>query len=729
MAIGVVICAVWIATSTVSTLVGTQIQGVADAGGTAQAKFDFATQWSLPKLESLRVIIPGLFGYRIREYTTPPPPALEFLMPFPGDRSGLPENMIDPAPAYWGKVGEDPHIARMESGDPDVRAETAASLQLPKEVIDAMRGNNKEERQSIIDQIKPQMQMRFSGNGEYAGVLTALFAIFAVVNCCRGQASPFSRKERLLAWFWGCAALFALVAAWGRFAPLYSLLFHFPAIDKIRNPIKFMHPFTVAWIILAGFGMEAFSRLYLQPAVKTTSAAKILEGKTGWQKLSGFDKKYLTVMLVALGGIIIGYLLYAGFRPDLAQYLTHQGFDPDAAGRIAAFSVSDVAWFVIITVISSALVISALFGAWGSMGVGLGWGALCVIMVFDMLRADVPWVRYFDVSKSYSMNEITKFLMDKPYEHRVTGRLSPNGGYDLPANQDFAAAIHWWLENDFPAHDIQSLEIDQAPRSPVMDNNYLAYLAAHSSVPGAQVVAAARMWKLTNTRYIFAAANVLPALNQVVEPGRDAFHIVKQFNFENKPGVTVRRDAGDIQPVMSSSGANALIEFSDALPRAKLYAHWLTPTNDDATLQALSNPDWNPDESVLVSKSTNGATLPASSTDAKADPGTVEITHYSAKDKDIQLHASAKTPAVLLYNDRTGTGWNVWVDGKPSELLRCNYIMRGVVVPVGEHTVEFKFTPSLVPLCVTLAALLFGAVLLFYVCWPRGRDMASPQPA
>jgi hypothetical protein len=381
---------------------------------------------------------------------------------------------------------------------------------------------------------------------------------------------------------------------------------------------------------------------------------------------------------------------------------------------------------VIITVLSSAVVLSALFGAWSGRRAGWGWGALCVIMVFDMLRADVPWVRYFDASKTYSMNEITKFLMDKPYEHRVTGRLSPNGGYELLGNNDFAAAVHWWLENDFPAHDIQSLEIDQMPRSPVMD---LSYISNRFAPRGNDLTPVARLWKLTNTRYIFAPANLVPALNQLADPGRDAFHIVKRFDFENKPGVTLRQDAGDIYPQISDTGANALIEFTDALPRAKLYAHWLTPADDDATLQALSNPEWNPDESVLVSKETNGAPLPASSTDPKADPGTVQITRYSAKERDIQLRASVKTAAVLLYNDRIGNGWNVWVDGKRAELLRCNYIMRGVFVPAGEHSVEFKFTPSLVPLYITLSALLCGIVLLFYVCWPRPSAMPVRQTA
>ena len=59
----VVVFAVWIAASTLSTLVGTSIKGVAGMGQTAEEKQERwlgATMWSLPKLETLRVIVPGL---------------------------------------------------------------------------------------------------------------------------------------------------------------------------------------------------------------------------------------------------------------------------------------------------------------------------------------------------------------------------------------------------------------------------------------------------------------------------------------------------------------------------------------------------------------------------------------------------------------------------------------------------------------------------------------------
>lgn len=64
----VAVCAAWISAQALSTLVQTQVKGVVgidpqkeDASGS----WDWATQWSLPKLETLRVIVPGLFGYRM----------------------------------------------------------------------------------------------------------------------------------------------------------------------------------------------------------------------------------------------------------------------------------------------------------------------------------------------------------------------------------------------------------------------------------------------------------------------------------------------------------------------------------------------------------------------------------------------------------------------------------------------------------------------------------------
>jgi len=106
----------------------------------------------------------------------------------------------------------------------------------------------------------------------------------------------------------------------------------------------------------------------------------------------------------------------------------------------------------------------------------------------------------------------------------------------------------------------------------------------------------------------------------------------------------------------------------------------------------------------------------------------VNITSY--KPKDITLQASAKTNVVLLYNDRIADdGWRVWVDGKPSQLLRCNYIMRGVFLPPGGHTVEFRFQPSVTPLYVTLSAFVVGILLAGWLVWTRFTAQPPPKAA
>jgi len=55
------------------------------------------------------------------------------------------------------------------------------------------------------------------------------------------------------------------------------------------------------------------------------------------------------------------------------------------------------------------------------------------------------------------------------------------------------------------------------------------------------------------------------------------------------------------------------------------------------------------------------------------------------------LRTQSKSASVLLLNDRFDPKWTVEVDGQPATLLRCNYIMRGVRVPAGNHTVRFSF--------------------------------------
>ena len=182
-------------------------------------------------------------------------------------------------------------------------------LSIPRQQA-GMDSSDRSTRQAAADSIIQHFGfiVRHSGTGDYAGVLVALLAVFALANSCRGPNTPFSPAERRAVWFWGAAALFSILAAWGRFGFLYSLLYRLPYFSTIRNPIKFLHPFHIIWIILAGYGLEVLHRRYLQNTVKR--AAFLPEHlKLWWSRAAGFEKKWVAACALVLAASLAGWVV------------------------------------------------------------------------------------------------------------------------------------------------------------------------------------------------------------------------------------------------------------------------------------------------------------------------------------------------------------------------------------------------------------------------------------
>ena len=57
-------------------------------------------------------------------------------------------------------------------------------------------------------------------------------------------------------------------------------------------------------------------------------------------------------------------------------------------------------------------------------------------------------------------------------------------------------------------------------------------------------------------------------------------------------------------------------------------------------------------------------------------------------------------------------GWKATIDGKEVGIFNVNYVLRGLQIPAGKHTIEFKFEPDVVKTGSTIALISSIGMLL-----------------
>ena len=58
-------------------------------------------------------------------------------------------------------------------------------------------------------------------------------------------------------------------------------------------------------------------------------------------------------------------------------------------------------------------------------------------------------------------------------------------------------------------------------------------------------------------------------------------------------------------------------------------------------------------------------------------------------------------------------GWDAYVDGKKADYVKTNYVLRGLSLPAGKHTIKFVFEPAIYKKGVTISYIGSWFVVLF----------------
>lgn len=618
-----------IAIQTVTSLVSTQIVGIEGTEQnqeTKEQKWDFATQWSLPPAETLRVAVPGLYGYRMDT-----------------------ENGGN----YWGSVGETPN-----------REITGAGI------------------------------FRFSGSGEYAGWLVLVMAAFALAHAAT-RSDRLTVVERRAVWFFTGLALVSLLLAFGRYAPFYKLVYALPYFHTIRNPIKFMQPFHICIWFLAVFGLQAFWRGCL--AGREASVTETSSWKEWWSRASTWERRWIGGSGVSVGLGLFLCLVKASGQTQLRRYLEAHGFNAEQAAEIVRFSLGEALTAVVLLALLLAVMGWLMSGRLRGAKAPLAACLIGLVATVDFLHANGPWVVYLDSQDKYAHNDLIQHLEKDAHTQRVS--VLP---FAISQEMSVLQQIYGvdWMQHQFQYYNIQSLDRIQEPR--VASEN----AAYRRALPMNNPATLLRLWQLTNTRLLFGVAGpVVQALNQQLGGGRPIFAEALTFSLAKT------QDMESPSVDTSAPGPFALLEYKAALPRASLYTQWQVMPSDEATLQTLPSAQWDPSQVVLLAP---GSEVPP----ATGGPGgSVEFTSYAPKASTLQVHA--ESPSVLLVNDKHDPDWKVEIDGKPASLLRCNYLMRGVHLPAGDHEVRFTYSISNTALKISLAVIALALCLLGWLLLPR----------
>lgn len=505
-------------------------------------------------------------------------------------------------------------------------------------------------------------QMPFTDAAHYMGIGVLILGIYGFWA---------NRRNRFVQAMMAIG-VFGLLLSFGKNLPvLYDFFYNVvPSFNKFRAPSQSLILLEFVFPVLAAFGLHTLlkRREENDPALD--------------------PKKMLRATLV-VGGLLLGLLLLIS---------ASKGSYTDAVAAAAKDHGEHLGQFkdTIFSAMQTDLFFAVLFGAGtmlalylfskGSLSSTAFMGILFVALIADLWRVSmrpmeaVPQEQAFAV---FQPTDLDEYMRQDTTLHRML---------DLTGTPPNYAARQ--LNQHILGYHAAKMRIYQDMLDVVGNGN----------VPTSPLA-----WNLLNTKYIVSPTNDLNALNsnfpgarlKLVKPSAGG----QQFLFENEAAlprawfvnrVEVADGKATLEKIRNNEFDPRDVAFVMAAPKEKIdpvgYAPTAAAPNTAAPNAAAPNAAAAPDSTrdTAAAAPAGGSAGNGTAGNGTAGNGSATVSEFTPNHFKIAVDAPG-TNFLVLSEIYYPPSWKATIDGKPLEILQTNYVLRGMVVPPGKHTIEMRY--------------------------------------
>jgi hypothetical protein len=182
----------------------------------------------------------------------------------------------------------------------------------------------------------------------------------------------------------------------------------------------------------------------------------------------------------------------------------------------------------------------------------------------------------------------------------------------------------------------------------------------------------AKLWFLAGVKNVAVPEQTLAQMRQ--DPGVGP-------NIDHADGYTLELTSSPDLP------SHALVTMKNYLAKATLVPDAEFFATEEAMLDRLKDPTWNPRESVLLLQP--GTSSPPSPAGPPESFGDVVLETYTPT--EIEIEAQSSRGGFILINDQYNPDWQAQVNGRDVPLLRADYILRAVAIPAGQSRITLHY--------------------------------------